>query len=85
MTAEQVRQVMNEYVKDDRMAIVVVAPADAVRGQLERLGEVLVVPMPSARTPEAGPAPGVGEHLRPMTRPVTRPTTEDPPPAKKAA
>jgi zinc protease len=45
-TAEQVRDVMNKYVKDDQMLIVVVAPAKEVQEQLSRLGTVTVVPMP---------------------------------------
>jgi len=49
VTAEQVREVMNKYVKDDAMTIVVVAPAKLVRSQLEKLGEVEVVPMPAHR------------------------------------
>ena len=47
--ADQVREVMNKYVKDGEMTIVVVAPAAATRAQLERLGRVEVVPMPSKR------------------------------------
>ncbi len=49
VTTAQVREVMNEYVKDGEMAIVVVAPAEAVKKQLERIGEVEVVPMPAQR------------------------------------
>ena len=49
VSTDQVRQVMTEYVKDGQMVIVVVAPADAVKAQLERLGEVEVVPMPALR------------------------------------
>lgn len=54
VTAEQVRQVMQTYVKDDQMLIVVVAPASEVKAQLEALGEVTVVPMPLAAS---APAP----------------------------
>ena len=53
VTADQVRAVLAEYVKDGSLAVVVVAPADVVRPQLEKLGPVTVVPMPLART--AGP------------------------------
>ncbi|GIW76359.1 MAG: peptidase M16 [Phycisphaerae bacterium] len=49
VTAGQIRQVMNTYVHDDQMLIVVVAPADAVKTQLETLGPVTVIPMPLAR------------------------------------
>ena len=49
VTQDQIRQVMNKYVKDDQMVVVVVAPAEAVRGQLEKLGDVEVVPMPAKR------------------------------------
>ncbi len=45
----QVRDVMQKYVNDDAMTIVVVAPAAAVQEQLKRLGEVEVLPMPSKR------------------------------------
>ena len=48
VTADQVRAVMEKYVKDDVMTFVVVAPA-AIKSQLERLGEVEVVPMPLKR------------------------------------
>ena len=54
VTTEQVRQVMQKYVKDGQAVIVVVAPAEAVREQLERLGEVEVVPMPAQRDGAAG-------------------------------
>ena len=49
VTQQQIRDVMNKYVKDDAMVIVVVAPADVVKPQLEKLGEVEVVPMPAKR------------------------------------
>ncbi len=62
VTAEQVHEVMNRYVKDGEMVIVVVAPAEAVRGQLERLGEVEVVPMPAQRK---GAAPTTQELVKP--------------------
>jgi zinc protease len=49
VTRQQIRDVMNKYVRDGEMVIVVVAPADAVKAQLETLGEVEVVPMPAKR------------------------------------
>ena len=49
VTAGQIRDVVNKYVKDGEMTIVVVAPAKLVRAQLEKLGEVEVVPMPAQR------------------------------------
>ncbi len=49
VTQDQIRDVMNKYVKDGQMVVVVVAPADAVKGQLEKLGDVEVVPMPAKR------------------------------------
>lgn len=66
VTAEQIRDVMNKYVKDDAMTIIVVAPAADVKPQLDRLGQVEVVPMPSKR--EAGPStsqPAPSELLKP--------------------
>ena len=47
VTAEQIAQVVDRYVRPQRMVVVVVAPAQAVCQQLSRLGEVQVVPMPS--------------------------------------
>jgi zinc protease len=47
VTADQIRQVMDKYVHDDEMTIVVVAPASQVKTQLEKLGTVEVVPMPA--------------------------------------
>jgi predicted Zn-dependent peptidase len=49
VTAENIRTVMNKYVLEDRMVIVVVAPASVVKTQLERLGTVEVLPMPSGQ------------------------------------
>ncbi len=49
VTLEQIQSVMNQYVKDDAMTIVVVAPADKVKEQLDKLGTVQVLPMPSKR------------------------------------
>ena len=52
VTVAQVRAVMDRFVKDDAMAVVVVAPASVVKGQLEKLGPVTVVPMPLAASDE---------------------------------
>ncbi len=49
VTLDQIQAVMNQYVKDDAMTIVVVAPADKVKEQLDKLGSVQVLPMPSKR------------------------------------
>jgi zinc protease len=49
VTAGQVRDVLGKYVNDDQMAVIVVAPAEAVKSQLEKLGQVEVVPMPAKR------------------------------------
>lgn len=53
VNAEQIRDVMKKYVLPDHLVIVVVAPADAVKAQLEPLGEVEVLPMPNARTTDS--------------------------------
>jgi zinc protease len=50
VTVDQVRGVMDKFVKGDAMAVVVVAPAAIVKQQLEKLGPVTVVPMPLARS-----------------------------------
>ena len=55
VTTPQVQDVMKKYVKDGEMAIVVVAPAEAVKPQLEKLGEVEVVPMPALRDGKDAP------------------------------
>ena len=47
--ADEVRDVMRKYVLDDSMTIVVVAPAEQVKQQLEKIGPVEVVPMPAKR------------------------------------
>ena len=47
VTAEQIRAAMNKYVNPAAMQIVVVAPADASKEKLSRLGEVKVIPMPA--------------------------------------
>ena len=48
-----IRNVVDKFVRPDRMVIVVVAPAAQVKDQLSKLGEVRVVPMPAKRA--AGP------------------------------
>jgi zinc protease len=55
VTAEQVRQVMQKYVDTGKFSAVVVGPADAIKPQLEKLGPVEVIPMPSKR--EGGKSP----------------------------
>src|SRR5262249_7640676 len=50
VTASQVREVMNRYVQDDRMGIVVIAPAQKVKEKLEGLGTVDVIAMPEGRS-----------------------------------
>ncbi len=54
--AAAVKSVMGKYVKPDAFTIVVVAPAAAVKTSLEKLGEVEVRPMPSARGATTKPA-----------------------------
>lgn len=49
VTADEVRQVMNKYVKTDGFTTVVVAPAASVKAGLEKLGPVEVRPMPALR------------------------------------
>ncbi len=49
VTAQQVRSVLDRYVHDDQMQIVVVAPKNKVLKQLEPLGGVEVRPMPADR------------------------------------
>jgi len=56
VTLDQVQSVMNKYVKDDDMTIVVVAPADKVKASLEKFGTVEVLPMPSKRGGTTQPA-----------------------------
>ncbi|HEY7086919.1 MAG TPA: pitrilysin family protein [Tepidisphaeraceae bacterium] len=73
--APQVRDVMDKYVKDDQLIIVVVAPASIVKSQLEKLGTVEVIPMPLRRPgilPDAMsgipmPATRPGEMLKPAS------------------
>jgi zinc protease len=57
VTLDQVRAVMSKYVIDNAMTIIVAAPADAVRPQLDALGEVTVLPMPLVREQGAATAP----------------------------
>jgi zinc protease len=47
VTAGDLQEVMKQYVQDDKLTIVVVAPATAVKEQLEKIGKVEVLPMPS--------------------------------------
>ncbi|MGN6504243.1 MAG: M16 family metallopeptidase [Tepidisphaeraceae bacterium] len=49
VTADQVREVMNKYVKPDQMTYVVVAPAKVVADQLKKIGDVTILPMPTQR------------------------------------
>ena len=49
VTPQQIKDVAGKYILDDKMAIVVVAPAAKVKEQLEKLGDVEVVPMPLNR------------------------------------
>jgi zinc protease len=51
--ADQVENVVKEFVKPDEMIYIVVAPAKAVKEQLEKLGAVEVRPMPLNRTTSA--------------------------------
>ena len=44
VTAGDIKNVMNKYVDENKMTIVVVAPATAVKSQLEKLGDVTVIP-----------------------------------------
>jgi zinc protease len=49
VTADQIRAAMQRYVDPATMRIVVVAPVEASKENLARLGEVKVVPMPAKR------------------------------------
>jgi zinc protease len=51
VNADQVHDVVRKYVKPDEMTIVVVGPAQQIKSQLETLGQVDVVPMPTRRGP----------------------------------
>lgn len=46
VSAEQVREVMNKYLDNEKFSIVVVGPVEKVKPQLDSLGEVTVVDMP---------------------------------------
>ena len=48
-TDEQILAAMRKYVDSEKMAIVVVGPADKLKPQLEKLGKVEVKPMPAKR------------------------------------
>lgn len=64
VTADQIREVMNKYVKLDDMTIVVVAPAAGLKEKLSKFGEVEVRPMPALRSGGVG-GPGAPELLKP--------------------
>ena len=49
VTADDIRAIMNKYVSPDKFTIVVVAPADQVKADLEKIGQVKVIPMPAKR------------------------------------
>lgn len=49
VTADEVKAVMNKYVDEKKMTIVVVAPADKTAEQMKPLGEVTVLPMPAGK------------------------------------
>jgi len=53
VSKDDIRNVVDKFVRPDRLVIVVVAPAAQVKDQLSKLGEVRVVPMPAKRA--AGP------------------------------
>jgi zinc protease len=65
VTRDQVRQVMDEFVRPDRMVVVVVAPAAEVKEQLAPLGEVKVIPMPGRRSPAPAPAKDEPARIKP--------------------
>ena len=44
VTADEVQDVMKKYADDSKMTIVVVAPASSVKTQLDKLGDVTVIP-----------------------------------------
>jgi predicted Zn-dependent peptidase len=64
VTADQIRAVMRKYVDPASMTIVVVAPASDVKDQLQRLGEVQVVPMPAKREGSNATTRPAGEMLK---------------------
>ncbi len=47
VTADEVKAVVNKYVNENQMVIVVVAPADSVKEQLARLGKVEIITPPA--------------------------------------
>jgi zinc protease len=55
VTAEEIQQVMNKYVNENAMTIIVVGPAEQLKGQLEKLGDVEVRPMPLKRPEMSAP------------------------------
>jgi zinc protease len=65
VTPGEIRAVVDRYVNEDAMAIVVVAPAADVKDQLDRLGQVQVLPMPAKRESGAATQPAGGELLGP--------------------
>jgi zinc protease len=83
VTAEQVQEVMKRYVKDNLMQIVVVAPAEKVKAQLEELGQVEVIPMPAERH-KAVSSP-VDSQPSPQTQPASSPTSRPSQQPKQAA
>jgi zinc protease len=64
VSAAQVRDVMNKYVKPEGFTIVVVGPAAQIKPQLDKLGTVEVRPMPSLREGNATTKPS-DEMLKP--------------------
>ncbi len=49
VTLDQIQQVMNKYVDNTKINIIVVGPADQLKEKLEALGKVEVLPMPLKR------------------------------------
>lgn len=49
VTADRIREVVNQYITPDRFTVVVVAPAEQVKEALEKVGQVKVLPMPAKR------------------------------------
>lgn len=58
--ADEVRDVMSKYIVDDKTNIVVVGPASKVKSQLEKFGDVKVIPMPLAEMQKMMGAVGGG-------------------------
>ena len=65
VTADQIKDVMNKYVDNSAMTIIVVAPASDVLDQLKRLGEVEVIPMPAKRGSNPATQPAAPDLLKP--------------------